>query len=779
MGKYIKILLKYRITVLICLVFATVFFGFYAGKMKTDNSIEIWLSKNDRDFEYYKGFLKKFGDEEFLVIALSAVDIFTKERIQEINAIAERLKKFDGVVSATSLADVFKDTIKSPLFQEKLKGQKNRPVLKVFKKAVITDPLYRNSLISGNGKTTAVIAVVKSMKPESRKQLVSEIRTLLKDMAEKSAEKKHTYHLAGPTVVNAELDRMSKQDMTRLTPFMFVLSLVVLGCLFRRISGVLIPMAMVSLCLVWITGCFVLCGQTMNMISNMLHPLTFIIALSASIHLINHYYHESTVSTSVENAIYNTLRQVGIPILMTTITTIVGFISLATSSIPPVLITGLFMSGCAALTFFMSMICLPVLLSFIPIKGHTCVSTCPRENGDGRNTHYAEKDIKGERTFNVFFSLLGRFAVRYKGITLSCALAAGLFFLWGISKLKVESDIMASFPKNSQIAKDNNYIESRLMGLLPVEIIAEATNDASILQPGILNNIVTLQRYLKSFPEITNSISVADYIQRTHQVVKGSKQYPASIPTTEKEAADYVKLASVYGNKYINSLYSKELRDARISVRMKQVGSSRYQEIINSIKEYIRSHLDTTLLSWHITGIVPLLINVQDNILWSEIQSFSLAFLLTFISTAVALKSFKIGLISIIPNLLPITITLGFMGLTGMKLDAATIMIASIALGISVDNTIHIFYRFKKEISIDGDYSKAVCHTLQGVGRTALFTSLSAAFGFMVFSFSSFKPIQYFGVLTSITILNAIIADLLISPSCLMLFKPKRTNLYE
>ena len=740
--------------------------------MKTDNSIEIWLSKNDRDFEYYKGFLKKFGDEEFLVIALSAVDIFTKERIQEINAIAERLKKFDGVVSVTSLADVFKDTIKSPLFQEKLKGQKNRPVLKVFKKAVITDPLYQNTLISRNGKTTAVIAVVKSMKPESRKQLVSEIRTLLKDMAEKSAGKKHTYHLAGPTVVNAELDRMSKQDMTRLTPFMFVLSLVVLGCLFRRISGVLIPMAMVSLCLVWITGCFVLCGQTMNMISNMLHPLTFIIALSASIHLINHYYHESTVSTSVENAIYNTLQNVGIPILMTTITTIVGFISLATSSIPPVLITGLFMSGCAALTFFMSMICLPVLLSFIPIKGHTCVSTCPRENGDGRDSHYAEKDIKGERAFNTFFSLLGHFAVRYKGITLSCALAAGLFFLWGISKLKVESDIMASFPKNSLIAKDNNSIESRLMGLLPVEIIAEATNDASILQPGILNNIVTLQRYLKGFPEITNSLSVADYIQKTHQIVKGSKQYPYSIPTTEKEAADYVKLASVYGNKYMNSLYSKELRDARISVRMKQVGSSRYQEIINSIKEYIRSHLDTTILSWHITGIVPLLINVQDNILWSEIQSFSLAFLLTFISTAVALKSVKIGLISIIPNLLPITITLGFMGLTGMKLDAATIMIASIALGISVDNTIHIFYRFKKEISIDGDYSKAVCHTLQGVGRTALFTSLSAVFGFMVFSFSSFKPIQYFGVLTSITILNAIIADLLISPSCLMLSKP-------
>jgi len=108
-----------------------------------------------------------------------------------------------------------------------------------------------------------------------------------------------------------------------------------------------------------------------------------------------------------------------------------------------------------------------------------------------------------------------------------------------------------------------------------------------------------------------------------------------------------------------------------------------------------------------------------------------------------------------------------------MKLDAATIMIASIALGISVDNTIHIFYRFKNELSVDGDYSKAVCRTLQGAGKTALFTSLSAAFGFMVFSFSSFKPVQYFGVLTSVTMINAIVSDLFISPCCLLLFKPR------
>lgn len=769
MKKYVHILLKFRITILTCIILVTAFFGYYAREMRTDNSIEIWLSKNDKDLDYYKVFLEKFGDEEFLVVAFSAVNIFTKDRIQYINTIAEKLKRLDGIAGVISIADVLKDKITSPVFKEIIKVQQGRTFMNIFKQQLLADSLYQNTIISQNGKTTAIIATVKCAGPESRKQLVSEVKKVLYEATVRPADtekRKYKYYLAGPSVVNAELDRMSKQDMTKFTPLMFAMSIIVLGCLFRNISGVLIPMLTVGVCIIWITGCFVLFGQTMNMISNMLLPLTFIIALSASIHLISYYYQESKFSAHKEDAIYNTLRHVGIPILMTSITTAIGFVSLTTSSIPPVFITGLFMGGCAALTFIIGMTLIPILLSFVP--SHRSIDT---ENILSENSLTKRHDR--ERGFGLLLSGLGRFIVNYKGYVLLCGLVVGLFFVWGISKLQVESDLMASFPKNSQIARDNAHIESHLMGLLPVEIVAEATNGISILQPGILNNLVDLQKYLHGIPEVTGSISVANYIQKTHQFMNDDKPQYYSIPDTEKESMDYVKLASVYGDKYVNCLYTKGNTDARISVRMKQVGSNRYQAVIKSIKEYIHRHLDTTALTWHITGIVPLLISVQDNILRSEIQSFSLAFLLTFISTAVVLKSLKIGLISVIPNLLPSTITLGLMGLTGMKLDAATIMIASIALGISVDNTIHIFYRFQKEVSVSGDASKAIFHTLQGVGKTALFTSLSAAVGFMVFSFSSFKPVQYFGILTSVTMLNAIISDLFISPSCLMLFKPK------
>jgi predicted RND superfamily exporter protein len=738
--------------------------------MRTDNSIEIWLSKNDQDLEYYKTFLKNFGDEEFFIVAFSAPNTFTKDSIQYINAIAEKLKKLEGVTGVISLADVFKDKITSPVFKENFQAQQGRSVMNVFKQQLLADAGYQNTIVSKNGKTTAIIATIQCTGPESRKQLINKVKKALDEMPVgpmDTKQKKRNYHLAGPSVVNVELDQMSKKDMDKFTPLMFALSIIVLGCLFRNFSGVIIPLLTVGVCIIWITGCFVLFGQTMNMIANMLLPLTFIIALSASIHLISHYYHESKLSIRKEDAICQALRQVGIPILMTTITTAIGFVSLATSSIPPVFITGLFMSGCALLTFIISMTFIPILLSFIP----SFTAAYAGNKASTRNDSARHQD--GERGIGLLLLFLSRLMARHKALILSCVLGVGLFFAWGISKLQIESDLMASFPAKSQIARDTAYIEKHLMGLLPVEIVAETTNGMSILRPNLLNNLVGLQRYLRKIPEVTGSTSIANYIQKTHQIVNHDNPRYYSIPDTQKEATDYLKMASVYGDKYIHCLYTQDYTDARISVRMKQVGSNRYQSVIRSIKEYIHKHLDTTALSWHITGIVPLLINVQDNILRSEIQSFSLAFFLTFLSTAVVLKSFKIGLICIIPNLLPGTITLGLMGFTGMKLDAATIMIASIALGISVDNTIHIFYRFKNELSVDGDYSEAVCRTLQGAGKTALFTSLSAAFGFMVFSFSSFKPVQYFGVLTSVTMINAIVSDLFISPCCLLLFKPR------
>jgi len=193
---------------------------------------------------------------------------------------------------------------------------------------------------------------------------------------------------------------------------------------------------------------------------------------------------------------------------------------------------------------------------------------------------------------------------------------------------------------------------------------------------------------------------------------------------------------------------------------------------MENVKKYINTNSPLGI-SCAITGIVPLLMDMQGYLAMSQIKTFLLAFFFIFISITLLLKSIRFGMISMIPNLVPIVITLGVMGFLNISLDVATIMIASVAIGISVDDTIHFLYRFKREFEKDKQYYQAIQRTLTGVGKAILFTTIIATSGFLIFCLSSFKPIQHFGLLTGITMVSALISDLFILPSCILLFKPK------
>jgi predicted RND superfamily exporter protein len=308
------------------------------------------------------------------------------------------------------------------------------------------------------------------------------------------------------------------------------------------------------------------------------------------------------------------------------------------------------------------------------------------------------------------------------------------------------------------------------MGLIPMDIVVDAGNMGGVFQPDILVKIEKVQDYLKGIPEVTKSVSVADYVKYLNKLL--NKDNPDSQVITKEKAIDYVKLATLHGDSIVKSLYTEDYNEGRVSVRMKNVGSSRYQAIINDIERFIKVNFPLSV-GCTITGIMSLIMDMQGYLIESQIKTFTLAFILIFICIALLLKSARIGMMSMIPNLIPIAITLGVMGYVGINLDVATIMIASVAIGISVDDTIHFLYRFKEEFKKDRDHYLAIQRTLSGVGRALIFTTIVATCGFLIFCLSNFKAIQYFGLLTGITMVSAIFAVLLILPSCILLFKPR------
>ena len=769
-----NIILRYRIVFLVLIGLLTCLFGHYAIKAKTDNSIEVWLKRNDPKLDYYYNFIDRFGDDEFLLIAMDGDDLFTGKRLKLINDIATRLESVKGVRSVTSLASVYKDKLSAPYFKDILKRNKTRTALEVFKEKVLSDPMYVNNVISSNGETTAIIATVKKVSPELRKELVKETREILrtvdieynnapsplslKDGVSEVNDPQENFFLAGPSIVNTELDRMSQKDMKTFTPVMFAVALVILIVLFRNISGVLIPAITIGINIMWTVGLFVIFGHKMNMVSGMLIPLVFIISLATSVHILNRFYLEVNLSGDRRKSILETVKHICVPCFLTCVTTSIGFLSLIASDVTPVKTTGIFMSAGIMMSFFICIAFVPGMLSLFPLWMSKPFLDLRKSRKSSNKEYWGG------------YGLIGKFV---KNNTIYVFVLSLLFVgvaIYGITKIEAESSIFESFPESSEITRSTEHIEKELMGLMPMDIVIDAENIGGAFQPDVLVGMEKLQDYLKKIPEVTKSVSVADYVKYLNKLLY--KDNSDSQVITKDKAIDYVKLASLHGDKIVKSLYSEDYNEGRVTVRMKNVGSSRYQEIVNNIEGFIKTNFPLRV-GCAITGIVPLLMDMQGYLIESQIKTFSLAFILIFICIALLLKSARIGMMSMIPNLIPIVITLGVMGYVGINLDVATIMIASVAIGISVDDTIHFLYRFKEEFRKDGDHYLAIQRTLSGVGRALIFTTIVATCGFLVFCLSSFKAIQYFGLLTGITMVSAIVADLLILPSYILLFKPK------
>ena len=760
MEQIASIILKYRIVFFILIGLLTGFFGYFARQASTDNSIEVWLNEGDPKLDYYHNFIDKFGDEEFLIVAVNDASIFSSEGIKLIDSIAKKLEKLEGVKNVTSLASVFKDKLSSPYFKDILKKSHGKKVIDVFKEEVMSDHMYLNNVISGDGKTTAIIATVEKGSPKSRMKLVNESRNIITTARNEFGHEDipKDFYLAGPSIVNAELDRMSQRDIRTFTPVMFAVALVILVILFRNFSGVLIPILTISINTIWAVGLFVIFHNKMNMVSGMLTPLVFIISLATTVHILNRFYQEAKISKDRQRNVVETVRHIGIPCFLACTTTSIGFLSLMVSDVGPVKTTGIFIAAGIMMSFFVCITLVPGILSLFPVSRSSSSGNTPRDE------KLENAEVHGMSTF------VGNFVNKNTLWIFTFSIIFVGFAIYGITRIKVESNIFESFPENSEISRSTSYIEDNLMGLLPIEIAINAANTGGIFQPEVLDKTEKLQNFLKTIPEVTTSMSVVDYVRKLNKLLGKDKSNNQVI--TRQKAIDYVKLASLHGDSIVKSLYTKDNNEGRVSVRMKNVGSSRYQEIVKGIEQFIEFNFPLSI-GCTITGIVPLLMDMQGYLIESQIKTFTLAFILIFICITLLLKSLRIGMISMIPNLIPIAVTLGVMGYLDIRLDVATIMIASVAIGISVDDSIHFLYRFKKEYQENRNYYVSIQRTLSGVGRALVFTTIVATCGFLIFCLSSFKPVQYFGLLTGVTMVSALVADIFILPSCILLFKPK------
>jgi predicted RND superfamily exporter protein len=721
-------------------------FLYFLPHVKTVENVDYFTLEGDPDHAYYENFKHVFGNDEFFLISFKDKDIFTKENLSLIRDISTRLEEMDEVRKIISLSTVAETIGEEDYFlvQDFLHEiPEDKPALKNLKQRAIHNPLYRDSLISRDG-TTAAIVVLTHERPEDeayRKRLIHKTSILLHEY---EGVVNGNFHLAGWTVTNLRLSEYMKKDIARFIPVVYLMIMVVIFLLFRSVKIALLSFLNISLCLSCTMGFLAMIGATLNNVTAIIPPLIMALSLADTIHVFTHYLSEKAEGGETENALLKAMRDVYKPCLLTSVTTVAGFLSLRLSHIPPIQEFALISSMGIVLAFIFSFLFLPALIVlFSPSLQNKGSDSIPLID------HILRK--------------LMRVNVRHgHTILIVCALLTILAIFFG-TRITVETNLVEFFKRSLPLRQSLEFVEKNLSGTETINISIKGDMKDTFKIPGNLLFLETLQKYIDSLPEIDMTNSLVDFIKDMNESFHNEDKSYYRIPETREMIAQYLLL---YDSDDIDDFINSSFNHTRILVRTNRHSTRDLTILIEKIRSYLRKN-PSEGLETRITGMPILTVNTASEMVRGQLRSLSIAILIISVLMFFIFRSFFMGLLSLLPNIFPIILNFGIMGALGIPLNNATALIAAVAIGIAVDDTIHFLDNYRKERKEKKDRREAIDNSISIKGRAIMTTSIILALAFGVLVLSSFMPTLQFGCLTALIMVSALAGDLLLLPAVL------------
>ncbi|MFZ5568805.1 MAG: efflux RND transporter permease subunit [Thermodesulfobacteriota bacterium] len=713
----------------IVLMALAVVFGYNASKVRMDNSMEVWIPLKSPIKTQYERFLQEFGSEEYMLVAFQLPGGLSRDHLVMTGRLSRALKKESGIRSVWSLTEIF-----------------DRPseYIDLFKIMILSSGFAKHLLIAPDGKAAGIIVLLSEGGLRDRGGVLKRIKETVAATLPHGPEA----FIAGPSVINAELDHISQRNAMIYYPILFAACLFMLLMIFKSLTGVVVPALMAGFALMLTVGWMGILEAELNVITIAVLPLVMVTSLAYSIYFYNDYeghgeHRPPAAVGSHESAVMKAYNNIHLPLFLSALTTVIGFLSLMASDIGPVSDLGLFVALGIGSTFLLAISFLPLLLMRFPRPHPKPRPSEPLHGPAG------------------FFPRTGRFVLQSKRWVIAIFSLGMILAGIGMSNLSIETDALMFFPDDSPIVAAYHFIESRFTALAPVEVVITAQDapwENHLPDYDTRMKIKSFQEDILQNPEIVTSKSIVDIWEDT---ISAELMETSAIPN--QRLLQSLETASRY---FINDRGTT----TRISVRVKSLASNQFQTIVTYIEAKAREHFN----GWrdvYITGIVPIIVDMQNQLLQSLMKSFLIAFGIIFGVFLLLLKSMKKAAICMFVNLLPIVVIFGFMGWMDIKLSVATVMIGSIAIGICVDDTVHFITRLKQESYGTADLHGPLLITLAATGKSIASTSLANLSGFIVLCFSGFVPMQQFGMLTGITIVIAMLADLLLLPALLAFFR--------
>ncbi|MFP4844230.1 efflux RND transporter permease subunit [Winogradskyella sp. PE311] len=754
-----RLILRNKIFILIAIISATVFFSMQWKHMRFTYTEANMLPDEHEVNITYNEFLKVFGEEgNLIVLGVKDSSLFSVENLNAWNTLAESFKSYNEVETVLSIKDLQKLVKNSkkeqfdlePFIKDSIKSLKE--IDKLQDELFNQYPFYDNFLFNAETKTIRTAIYLK------------------KDIVNTSARKDFTLNVLQPQVdafatqtkLNVRISGMpyirtlNAQNIVDEIPIFIGAALLITSLIFflffRSFRATFISLIVVCIGVMWTFGILGLLGYEITVLTALIPPLIIVIGIPNCIFLINKYQHEVKSHGNKVKSLQRVITKVGNATLMTNVTTASGFATFILTESTLLKEFGIVASLSILAIFILCLLIIPIMYTFLPY---------PK---DRHLEHLNKRWIGG------FVDWMERM-VKHKKITIYVtALILIIASMIGINQIKISGSLIEDMPQNKQFFKDIRFFEDEFNGIMPLEIMVDTKRKKGVMKLATLKRINQLEELIEETPELSRPISVVSLVKYSKQAYYNGNPKYYQLPTSQENSfiLSYAKNSSS-DVELLNNFVDSTGQYARITTFMKDIGTEKMERIQENLQTKIDKVFPKERYEVTMTGKALVFQKGTKYLVRNLVISLSLAIFLISLFMAYLFRSFRMIIVSLIPNLLPLLVTAGLMGYIGVPIKPSTILVFSIAFGISVDDTIHFLAKYRQELLANHwKIRKSVYAALRETGVSMFYTSIVLFFGFSVFTISSFGGTVALGALVSITLLFAMLSNLLLLPSLLL-----------
>ncbi|HHO76665.1 MAG TPA: RND family transporter [Deltaproteobacteria bacterium] len=746
-----------------CVTLITFFFALQIPHLKIDPRVEIILRDNNPVEKDYSANKKEFAPYADILIGMLHPDIYNVDSLKKIQAISEEASYIEGVRKVSSILNAknIQGSISgldvSPMFRDGVAPSTKSEIAELKERAHSWD-VYEGVYITEEGNGTAISIVLYD---DVETDQIVPIYYKLSDLMKKY-EGPERFFISGTKVVEALQGHYMIKDLKLLPPLVCVVLLSFMFLFFRNLRGMLLPLVSVAIATIWSVGLMPLFDIPLTMVTTALPVALMGVGVAYGVHGVENIFSDAAEGKKGKSGITGAMNRIAVPVIMAGCTTMACFLSLCSTPVVPLSHFGMLCAFGIAVAMMLALTFIPAVLSVIDSRGKEYVPH-----------HHTKRDIIGPvlKKISYINSERTRWVIAFYLGILVVSLVLG-------RHVKSDLNLIEDFRKSSPIRIADEILNENFGGTSMFNAVFSTRNPDDIKEPAVLYEMEQLQEGFKKHPDIGKAVSIVDFIKRINQAMNDGDPAFYRIPDSRELIAQYLLLFSFSGGgDELDSFVDYDYSKAQILLQMKSQSGYLANDIVQIVDDYSSNELrNETITGIITTGLAMLAKEFNRLVVRSQIQSFLISISLCFMITALIFRSYKLGFYSMIPLIIPIVLDFGIMGVSGIKLNAATATVACIDIGMGIDYSIHFLSRYRHEIRMGRTVDNALDISLNTSGRAIIYNALAVAAGFLVLVPSQFVIISQLGILVAVDMLTISISVLTFLPASIKLFPP---NLHE